>query len=45
MTKTETILASLSIMWKGMVGIFVTILIIMLVVWILGRMSGGNDKK
>lgn len=35
----ETIYASLSIMWKGMAGIFVTILVIMVFVWIMGKMG------
>lgn len=35
----ENFLISLEIMWKGMAGIFAAILLIMLVVWILGRLS------
>ena len=32
---TGTVLAALDIMWKGMAGIFVTILIIMVCVWVM----------
>lgn len=39
-----TVLAALDIMWKGMVGIFVTILIIMICVLIMGKL-GGKGKK
>lgn len=39
----ETVLASLDIMWKGMLGIFVTILIIMICVFIMGKI--GAKKK
>ena len=34
------ILDSLDIMWKGMLGIFVTILIIMVCVFIMGKIGG-----
>ncbi len=34
-----TVLSSLNIMWMGMVGIFVTILIIMLCVFIMGKIG------
>ena len=37
------VMAALSIMWKGMVGIFVTILIIMIAVWIMGKL--GSKKQ
>lgn len=39
----QNVLASLDIMWKGMVGIFVTILIIMIFVWLMGKL-GKKDK-
>ena len=39
----ETVLAALYIMWKGMLGIFVTILIIMICVFIMGKI--GAKKK
>lgn len=35
----NNILAALEIMWKGMAGIFVTIFIIMICVWIMGRLG------
>ena len=39
---TANILAALEIMGKGMAGIFVTILIIMICVWLMGKI--GKDK-
>lgn len=44
----ETVWNALDIMWKGMAGIFVTILIIMICVLImskLGNKNDGNDRK
>lgn len=38
----QNILISLEIMWKGMAGIFVTILIIMLFVWLMAKY--GNKE-
>lgn len=38
-----TVMAALDIMWKGMLGIFVTILIIMICVFIMGKI-GGKKK-
>ncbi len=35
----ENLLISLEIMVKGMIGIFAAVLLIMLVVWILGKLS------
>ena len=39
---TSNILAALEIMVKGMEGIFVTILIIMVCVWLMGKI--GKNK-
>ena len=39
---TSNILAALEIMGKGMAGIFVTILIIMVCVWLMGKI--GKNK-
>lgn len=36
---TENIMAALEIMWKGMAGIFITIAVIAIFVWLLGRMG------
>ena len=33
----ENIMASFEIMWKGMTGIFVTVILIMLIVYLLGK--------
>ena len=42
----ETVLRALEIMWKGMAGIFVTILIIMLFVFVMGKLGGRKkDEK
>lgn len=35
----EDILIALEIMWKGMAGVFVATLLIMTVVWVLGKCS------
>ncbi len=34
---------SLQIMWKGMLGIFVALIVIMIFVWIMAKI--GNKKK
>lgn len=39
----ENIMAALEIMGKGMAGIFAAILIIMVCVWIMGKL--GSKKK
>ena len=36
---TENMLFALEIMWKGMAGIFVTILIIVFCVWVMGKIG------
>ncbi len=41
---TDAILAALSIMWKGMAGIFVTIAIIVVAVWIMGKLSAVKKQ-
>lgn len=33
------VMAALDIMWKGMAGIFVTILIIVICVWVMGKLG------
>ena len=38
----EIVLQALEIMWKGMAGIFVTILIIMLCVFVMSKLGGGK---
>ncbi|GEM_PF-3334095 len=35
----ENILMALEIMWKGMAGIFVAVLIIMVIVYLLGKIG------
>lgn len=39
----DNVLIALEIMWKGMAGIFVTVLIIMAIVYLLGKI--GKNKK
>lgn len=39
----ETVLQALDIMWKGMLGIFVALVVIMIFVWIMAKI-GGNKK-
>ena len=42
----KAVLQALEIMWKGMAGIFVTILIIMLCVFVMSKLgSGKKDEK
>lgn len=36
---TTNVMAALNIMWKGMAGIFITILIIVICVWIMGKLG------
>ncbi len=40
---TEVILQALEIMWKGMLGIFVALVVIMIFVWIMVKI-GGKKK-
>lgn len=40
---TATILQALEIMWKGMLGIFVALVVIMVFVWIMAKI-GGKKK-
>lgn len=41
----EIVLQALEIMWKGMAGIFVTILIIMLCVFVMSKLGGGKKDE
>ncbi len=41
----QNVLNALDIMWKGMGGIFVTILIIMVCVLIMGKLGSKGGKK
>ncbi len=38
----EVIMQALEIMWKGMLGIFVALVVIMIFVWIMAKLG---DKK
>ena len=38
-----TIMQALEIMWKGMLGIFVALVVIMIFVWIMAKI--GSNKK
>lgn len=38
----ETVMQALDIMWKGMLGIFVALIVIMIFVWIMAKL--GNKK-
>ena len=35
----ETVLQALDIMWKGMLGIFVALIVIMIFVWIMAKIG------
>ena len=39
----QVVAQALEIMWKGMAGIFVALIVIMLFVWIMAKI--GNKKK
>lgn len=39
-----TIMQALEMMWKGMLGIFVALVVIMIFVWIMAKI-GNNTKK
>ncbi len=43
----ETIMQALEIMWKGMLGIFVALVVIMFFVWIMAKLGTkkSEDKK
>ena len=40
----ETVMQALDIMWKGMLGIFVALIVIMAFVWLMTKFS-KKDKK
>lgn len=40
----ETVFQALEMMWKGMLGIFVAIIIIMIFVMIMGKMGEKKDN-
>ncbi|MBO5347915.1 MAG: OadG family protein [Lachnospiraceae bacterium] len=42
-----TIMQALDIMWKGMLGIFVALVVIMIFVWIMAKIGAkkNNDAK
>lgn len=42
---TVAIMQALEIMWKGMVGIFTAIVVIMIFVWIMAKIGSKNNKK
>ena len=37
---SQTVLQALDIMWKGMAGIFVALIVIMVFVWIMTKIGG-----
>ena len=41
----ETVMQALNIMWKGMLGIFVALIVIMVFVWIMAKIGGKKDKE
>ncbi|MFQ9984477.1 MAG: OadG family protein [Lachnospiraceae bacterium] len=40
----DNIMDALQIMWKGMVGIFVALIVIMLVVMLMSKIGSKNQK-
>ncbi len=43
-TNFDTFIQSLGIMWKGMLGIFVTAILIMIVVFLLSKLGGEKAE-
>jgi len=41
----ETVMQALDIMWKGMLGIFVALIVIMVFVWIMAKIGSKKDKE
>lgn len=41
----ETVMQALDIMWKGMLGIFVALIVIMIFVWIMAKIGTKKDDK
>ena len=41
--KNVVIMQALDIMWKGMLGIFVAMVVIMLFVWIMAKLGNKKD--
>ena len=42
---TTVIMQALEIMWKGMLGIFVALVVIMIFVWIMAKIGSKNNKS
>ncbi len=41
----ETVMQALEIMGKGMLGIFVALVVIMIFVWIMAKIGSKKDEK
>ena len=41
----EVIMQALEMMWKGMLGIFVALVVIMIFVWIMEKIGSKNNKS
>ena len=41
----EVIMQALEMMWKGMLGIFVALVVIMIFVWIMAKIGYKNNKS
>ncbi len=41
----EVIMQALEMMWKGMLGIFVALVVIMIFVWIMAKIGSKNNKS
>ncbi len=41
---SETVLQALEMMWKGMAGIFVALIVIMIFVWIMAKLGNKKEK-
>ena len=41
----EVVMQALEIMWKGMVGIFVALVVIMIFVWIMAKIGSKKPEE
>ncbi len=41
---SQTVIQALDMMWKGMLGIFVALIVIMIFVWIMAKIGNKKDK-
>ena len=42
---TELLMYGVQLLWQGMLGIFVALVVIMIFVWIMAKLGSKNNKK